>query len=182
MPLTRKQLEGLRHCPDKRVQQVVETALALLDQLKEADERGVAAQVKAASYARKCRDSLHRRTKEQAEQVRVLQERLALKELDYRILVTLTRDGVVTLYSEQNIPVKFVYLPDLGRGGEDEAEEWATRSLPLPYKTLYDSPERKRIGMGTAKSCLSRGELNDVKAKLAAVEALRELERTGGES
>lgn len=153
MPLTRKQLEGLRHCPDKRVQQVVETALAYSQRADDAEQ-----------------------------QVRDLNDRIALKEQDYRILVTITKDGVVELYSEQWLPVKFVYLPDLGRGGEDEAEEWATRSLPLPYKTLYDSPERKRIGMGTAKSCLSRGELNDVKAKLAAVEALRELERTGGES
>lgn len=152
--MTRKQLEGLKYCPDKRVREAVDSAL---------------------SYCQRAADA--------EQQVRELQERIALKEQDYRILAIVHRDGTVELYAEQWMPVKFAYWPELGKSREDEAEEWALARLPPPYRTLYDSPERKRIGMATAKSCLTRGELSDVKAKLASIEAVKELERTrGGEA
>lgn len=151
MALTRKQLEGLQNCPDKRVRAAVETALAHAQRADDAEKL-----------------------------VQTLNDRLTLKEQDYRILAMIQRDGTVELYAEQWMPVKFAYLPEIN--DTDEAEDWALARLPPPYRTLYASPERKRIGMGTAKSCLTRGELSNVRAKLAAIEAVKELERTGGES
>jgi HEAT repeat protein len=145
--MTRKQLEGLQHCPDKRVREAVASALAYSQRAEDAEA-----------------------------QVRELQERLAAKEQDCRILVILHRDGHVELWSKHKLPVKFAHWHDLGKGGDDEAEEYMRGRLPELYRSIYDSDEGKRIGAGSCKGCLSRGEFRYVQSQLAAIEAVKELE------
>lgn len=144
MALTRKQLEGLRHCPDRRVSEAVATALAALQ----------------------ARDDAERRVQD-------LQDRIVLKENEYRILVILHKDGRVELWSKQWMPVKFAHWPDVGA---DEAEEYMRSRLPLQFKELYDV-DGKKIGVDSCKSCLSRGELRHVQSQLAEIQLWRDIEK-----
>lgn len=108
--MTRKQLEGLKYCPDKRVREAVASAL---------------------SYCQRADDA--------EQQVRELQERLAAVESDYRVLVVLHKDGWVEVCCGKKIPVKFAHVPELGRGREDEADTFAVSRLPVSYKEIYDA-------------------------------------------
>lgn len=147
--MTRKQLEGLKHCPDKRVREAATAAL---------------------SYAQRADDA--------EAQVRELQERLAAKEQSYRILVILHRDGTVEVWSECWLPVKFVHWHDLGKSREGEAEDYMRGRLPESYRSIYDSTG-KRIGRDTCKGCRSRAEFDYMKLQLETLRLVKELEAGG---
>ncbi len=107
--LNLKQLEGLRHCPDKRVALAVETALKEKELRYEAEHK-----------------------------LRELQEKLAEKESS-KVVIKLHRDGWVEVCGPSTIGVKFAHVPELGVGREDEADEHAKSRLPWAFRDIYDS-------------------------------------------
>lgn len=149
-----RQLEGLRHCPDKRVQRAVAIAEKEMQRRDDAERK-----------------------------VRDLQEELAAKELaqDKRVLVVLQRDGTVEVWTKADIIVKFAHLHDLGRGNEEEAEAYMLKRLPVPYKEIYEV-SGKRVASDNCRGCLSREGFRLLEIEVATIRALNAIEEaTGGQ-
>lgn len=148
--MTPKQLQGLQHCPDKRVSGAVAAALAAMERA----------------------DALELR-------VRELEEEKAAAELakEGRILIVLHRDGFVEVWAHDWMPVKVANMPDLGSGSEEEAEGYMLKRLPMPFRELYEK-HGKRIVAGSCKGCMDRTSFRLLQHEIAAVKALNALQET----
>lgn len=143
MSMTLRQLEGLRHAPNRTMQRLAMTAIGAME---------------------RC-DAL-------AREVRELEERIAAEQLakEDRLLVVLHRDGFVEVFASDWRPVKIAQLPSLGRGREEEAEGYMLRRLPSPYQGLYR--EGKRITAGHCGGCMNWNSYRLLQYEMLALQAL----------